>query len=153
MELPKITIYTDGACKGNPGLGGWAAILMQDVNGEIREKIISGSHAQTTNNIMELTAVAEGLESLKKPCRVEVHSDSAYIVNAFSQRWVDQWQRNGWKTAQKKPVKNRELWERIIRQTTVHRVIFKKVKGHAGDHYNERVDALANRACETLILP
>ncbi len=152
-DLPKVTIYTDGACKGNPGPGGWAAILMQDVNGQLREKIITGSQSVTTNNIMELTAVAEGLESLKKACRVELFTDSAYIVNAFRQRWTDQWIRNGWKTAQKTPVRNRELWERIIRQTEIHRVSFRKVRGHAGDHHNERADALASRACENLTQP
>lgn len=148
-----VTIYTDGACKGNPGPGGWAAILTQNINGELREKIITGSLPMTTNNIMELTAVAESLETLKKACRVELHTDSAYIVNAFRQRWVDQWMRNGWKTAQKKPVKNQELWERIIRQTEIHDVRFVKVKGHSGDHHNERADALANKACENLCNP
>ncbi len=150
MNLPEVTIYTDGACRGNPGPGGWAAILMQNMNGEPREKIVSGYVDNTTNNIMELTAVAEALEALKKPCRVTLWSDSAYIVNAFLQRWTDQWQRNGWMTAQKKPVKNRELWERIIRQRGIHRVTFRKVKGHAGDAHNERVDALANEAIDRM---
>lgn len=151
-SLPEVTIYTDGACRGNPGPGGWAAILMQNVNGEPREKIVSGSAQNTTNNIMELTAVAEGLESLKKTCRVTLWSDSAYIVNAFLQRWTDQWQRNGWMTAQKKPVKNRGLWERIIRQCGIHRVTFRKVKGHAGDPNNERADALANTAIDRMYM-
>lgn len=142
--LPEVTIYTDGACHGNPGAGGWAAILLQNCKGQIIEKIISGASAKTTNNIMELTAVAEALDALKTPCRVQLYSDSAYIVNAFEQDWISRWQANGWKNAQKQPVKNRELWERIIRQCAIHEVHFHKVKGHAGDPYNERVDALAN---------
>ena len=144
-NLSHVTIYTDGACKGNPGKGSWAAVLISE---DGAEKEIHGIHGHTTNNRMELTAVAEALRTLKRPCSVTLHSDSAYIVNAFQQHWVDHWQRNGWRTADKSPVKNRELWEAIIESCRSHRVRFEKVKGHAGIHYNERVDQLANEALQ-----
>lgn len=142
-HLPKVTIYTDGACKGNPGRGSWAAVLISE---DGKEKEISGIAENTTNNQMELTGVVEALKALKRPCRVTLHSDSAYIVNAFRQNWTDKWQSNGWRTADKSPVKNRELWETIIALCQIHEVAFEKVKGHAGIHYNERVDRLANEA-------
>ncbi len=147
-DLPHVTIYTDGACKGNPGRGSWAAVLLFEKDGHRTEKEISGVHSHTTNNQMELTGVIEALKCLKHPCRVTLYSDSAYIVNAFQQRWVDNWQRNGWKNSSKEPVKNRDLWEELIALVGRHKVTFAKVKGHAGVHYNERVDTLANLALE-----
>ncbi|KAB2881136.1 ribonuclease HI [bacterium] len=146
--IPHVTIYTDGACKGNPGKGSWAAVLLfENVNGKVKKEI-SGIQMQTTNNQMELTAVIEALQCLKQPCKVTLYSDSAYIVNAFRQRWITNWQRNGWKTKTKEPVKNRELWENLLNLCARHDVTFAKVKGHAGVHYNERVDELANLALE-----
>lgn len=147
-HFPHVTIYTDGACKGNPGKGSWAAVLLFEKDGHKLEKEISGTSPHTTNNQMELTGVIEALRNLKQPCRVTLYSDSAYIVNAFHQRWVEKWQRNGWKNSSKDPVKNRELWEELIELCERHKVTFAKVKGHAGIHYNERVDTLANLALE-----
>lgn len=146
--MNEVTIYTDGACKGNPGAGAWAAITIERHNGRIVEKEWSGGEPRTTNNRMELTAVLMGLRSIDEPSQVTLFSDSAYIVNAFRERWVDHWQRNGWRTAAKTPVKNRDLWEEIIRLCRFHRVRFEKVKGHAGDHYNELADRLANAILE-----
>ncbi len=140
-------VYTDGACKGNPGKGAWAAIVLKHGTNEVLREL-SGTSDRTTNNIMELTAVAEGLKTLVEPAHVVVYSDSAYIVNAFRDGWIRTWQRNGWKTKDKAPVKNRELWEEIVRLTTLHRVQFEKVKGHSGDRFNERVDELANLALQ-----
>ncbi len=141
---PQITVYTDGACSGNPGPGGWGVLLQW--NG--KEKTLSGGETHTTNNRMELTAVIRALESLKKPCRVAIHSDSALIINAFTQGWVDNWLRRGWKKADKKPVENRELWEQLIRAMKPHDVEWVKVKGHADDERNNRVDRLAVEACK-----
>ncbi len=141
---PHITVYTDGACSGNPGPGGWGVLLQW--NG--KEKTLSGGETHTTNNRMELTAVIRALESLKKPCRVAIHSDSALIINAFTQGWVDNWLRRGWKKADKKPVENRELWEQLIRAMKPHDVEWVKVKGHADDERNNRVDRLAVEACK-----
>ncbi len=143
---PHVTIYTDGACKGNPGRGSWAAILLQERDGEKVIKEISGVEEKTTNNKMELTAAIESLKLLKLPCDVILYSDSAYMVNAFNQNWIRNWQRNGWRTADKSPVANRELWEILILLTHEHKVVFEKVKGHSGDYYNERVDRLCNIA-------
>lgn len=146
--VPHVTIYTDGACKGNPGKGSWAAVLLFEKETHKLEKEISGVNPHTTNNQMELTAVVEALKCLKQTCKVTIYSDSAYIVNAFQQRWVENWQRNGWRTKTKEPVKNRELWEALLDLCDRHQVTFAKVKGHAGVHYNERVDELANLALE-----
>ncbi len=143
---PNVTIYTDGACKGNPGRGSWAAVLIQERDGEKTIKEISGVVETTTNNQMELTAAIEALKALKISCRVMLVSDSAYMVNAFNQKWIANWQRNGWRTADKSPVANRNLWEVLIVLTGTHDVSFQKVKGHAGDFYNERVDQLCNLA-------
>jgi ribonuclease HI len=143
-SLPEVTIYADGACKGNPGPGAWAAVLITRRNGAPVEKEISGAEPQTTNNRMELRAVIEALKCLRLRSRVTVYSDSAYLVNAFDRRWVHNWLRNGWKTQGKSPVKNRELWEELLHLVEQHDVRFEKVKGHAGDVYNERVDRLAN---------
>ena len=138
----KIIIYTDGACSGNPGPGGWGAILMYKDN----LKEINGGNIDTTNNIMEITAVIEGLKMLKKPCVVEVYSDSAYVVNTFKNEWIETWQKNNWRTSDKKPVKNKELWEELYELTKIHTVEFIKVKGHSDNEYNNRCDELAREA-------
>lgn len=140
--MEEITIYTDGACSGNPGPGGWGAILMYKDN----MKEISGGKKDTTNNVMELTAVIEALKLLKFPCKVNLYSDSAYVVNAFLQNWVINWQKNNWKTSDKKDVKNKELWKELIELCNIHNVKFIKVKGHADNKYNNRCDELARNA-------
>ena len=137
--MKKVTLYTDGACSGNPGRGGWGAVLLFGAF----EKQMSGVNENTTNNQMELTAVIEGLKALKEPCEVLVYSDSAYVVNAFNNNWIEGWQKNNWRNSKKDPVANRELWEELISLTNIHKVIFNKVKGHAGDKYNEICDSLA----------
>ena len=144
--MEEITIYTDGACSGNPGPGGWGAILMYKDN----KKEISGAKKDTTNNVMELTAVIEALKLLKYPCKVSLYSDSAYVVNAFLQKWIFGWQKNNWKTADKKDVKNKELWQELVKLTRTHDVTFIKVKGHADNEYNNRCDELARKAILTL---
>ncbi len=144
--MKEVTIYTDGACSGNPGPGGWGAILMYNEN----SKEISGAQNNTTNNIMEITAVLEALKLLKEECNVKVYSDSAYVVNAFNQGWINNWQKNNWKTANKEPVKNRELWEELYELTNRHKVEFIKVKGHSDNEYNNRCDFLATSAIKTL---
>ena len=143
-ELKEVMIYTDGACSGNPGAGGWGAVLLF---GDHRLEI-SGGEAETTNNRMELLAVIEGLRRLKYPCRVDVYSDSAYVVNAFLQNWVDDWSRSGWKKADKKPVLNTDLWQTLISLTQTHEVTFHKVKGHADNELNNRCDELARNAID-----
>ena len=135
----KYTIYTDGACSGNPGVGGYCAILMY--NGA--EKVVSGYELETTNNRMELLAVIKGLEALKETCMVNVYSDSQYVVDAFLQNWVFSWQQNGWKTAGKKAVKNPDLWLRLLELYNVHEVTFIKVKGHSDNEFNNRCDKIA----------
>lgn len=135
-------MYTDGACSGNPGPGGWGALLIW--NG--KEKELSGGEHDTTNNRMEMRAVIEGLKILKRPCHVKIHSDSALIVNTFNQNWIDNWQKKGWKKADKKPVENRDLWEAMLRAMKPHDVEWIKVKGHSGNELNDRVDALAVNA-------
>ena len=142
--MKEVTIYTDGACSGNPGPGGWGAVLRY--NG--KEKEISGGEAMTTNNRMELMAVIVALEALNRPCEVEVHSDSQYVVNAFNKHWIDGWKKRGWKTANKQPVKNRDLWERLLAAKSKHKVEFIWVKGHAGHELNERCDELATTAAD-----
>ena len=141
-EKKRVILYTDGACSGNPGAGGWGAILL--FNGHERE--LSGGEAQTTNNRMELMAVIKGLEALKYPCKVEIYSDSAYTVNAFTNGWITSWEKNGWRKANHKAVLNVDLWQRLLQLTKVHEVEFKKVKGHADNEYNNRCDALARGA-------
>ena len=140
--MEKVTIYTDGACSGNPGPGGWGAILMYKGN----QKEISGGMKNTTNNIMELTAVIEGLKMLKFECEVDLYSDSAYVVNGFKQGWIYNWVKNNWKTANKEPVKNKEIWEELYNLTKKHKVNFIKVKGHSDNKYNNRCDELARQA-------
>ena len=140
--MDEITIYTDGACSGNPGPGGWGTILMY----KNIKKEISGGLPETTNNIMEITAVIEGLKLLKHPCKVNLYSDSAYVVNAFTQGWIYNWIKNGWKTSSKEPVKNKELWQELYNLTKIHEVKFIKVKGHSDNEYNNRCDELARNA-------
>ena len=140
--MKHVTLYTDGACSGNPGPGGGGAVLLY---GEYRKEL-SGGERETTNNRMELTAVIEGLRALKEPCRVDIYSDSAYIVNAFTQGWIGGWERNGWKKADKKPVQNADLWQMLLELTGIHKVIFHKVKGHADNELNNRCDELARAA-------
>ncbi len=137
--MKEVTIYTDGACSGNPGPGGWAAILMHGS----QERVITGSENPTTNNRMELAAVVESLRVLKEKCKIFVHTDSAYVANAFNQGWIEGWLKNGWRTANKKPVKNKDLWVDLLSQMDRHEVEFVKVKGHADDDLNNRVDRLA----------
>lgn len=143
--MEKVIIYTDGACSGNPGPGGWGAILMYHEN----KKEISGGQKDTTNNIMELTAVIEGLKALKFPCEVELYSDSAYVVNAFDKGWIYNWVKNNWKTAGKESVKNQELWQELYELTKTHKVKFHKVKGHSDNEYNNRCDELARNAIKS----
>ena len=137
--MKSVKIYTDGACSGNPGPGGWAAILIASG----REKEISGFEASTTNNRMELTAAIEALKVLKVPCRVSLFSDSSYLVNAFLENWMDNWKRNGWKNASKAPVSNSDLWHILDELSGIHDVRWVKVKGHSDDPYNNRCDKLA----------
>jgi ribonuclease HI len=145
---PDITVYTDGACSGNPGPGGWAAIIADDGV----ERIVSGADPRTTNQRMELMAAIEGLAAIPGRRRVHVYTDSAYVMNCFEQRWWDRWEKNGWLGAGKKPVTNRDLWERLIAETRRHEVVWHKVRGHSGDVMNDRVDALARGAIATLTL-
>ena len=140
--MDEVIIYTDGACSGNPGPGGWGAILMYKDS----KKAISGGNKNTTNNIMEMTAVIEALKLLKHPCKVKLYSDSAYVVNAFLQNWTKNWIKNNWKTSDKKDVKNKELWQELIELTKIHNVTFIKVKGHSDNEYNNRCDELARAA-------
>lgn len=138
-ERPGVEIFTDGACSGNPGPGGWAAILVASG----KEKEISGGEASTTNNRMELTAAIEALKKLKQPCRVSIYSDSAYLVNAFLQGWIASWKRNGWKNSARQQVSNMDLWLELDRLSSVHDITWCKVKGHADHEYNNRCDAMA----------
>ena len=137
--MEEVIIYTDGACSGNPGPGGWGAILMIGDH----KKEISGGKKDTTNNVMELTAVIEALKLLKRPCKVQLYSDSAYVVNAFLQDWISGWIKKNWKTAGNDPVKNKELWQELYGLTKIHDVTFHKVKGHADNEFNNRCDELA----------
>lgn len=140
----KVVIYTDGSSRGNPGPGGYGAVLRYtDPAGVLHERELSQGYARTTNNRMELMAAIAALEALKRPCEVEVHSDSQYVVNAFNQHWVDGWQRRGWKNAKKEPVKNPDLWKRLIAAAKSHDVRWVWVRGHAGAELNERCDQLA----------
>lgn len=144
--MKKVIIYTDGACSGNPGPGGWAAVLLFEGN----KKEISGGKKNTTNNIMELTAIIEGLKALKEECEVEIYSDSAYSVNAFNQGWIYNWMKKGWKKADGSKVKNQELWQELYELTKKHKVVFNKVKGHSDVKLNNRCDELARKAIENL---
>lgn len=148
--MKKVILYTDGACRGNgkeSTIGGYGIVLIyRDVRKEIKK-----AFKNTTNNIMELSAVVEGLSLLKEPCDVEVYSDSAYVVNAINNKWIDSWLKNGWKTANKTPVKNKELWQQLIELLKKHKVKFIKVKGHSDNELNNRCDELANEAMDELI--
>ena len=145
-ESPKtvVTIYTDGGASPNPGLGGWAAVLLSPAHGAERE--LWGAEADTTNNRMELTAAIQALRALKRPCQVELHTDSTYLRNAFERGWIEKWRRNGWRTATREPVQNQDLWEELWDLSQVHTVRWHWVKGHAQDPHNERCDALVQRA-------
>lgn len=140
--MSEVEIYTDGACSGNPGPGGWAALLR---SGE-HEKELSGGEAVTTNQRMEMKAALAGLQALKWSCRVNIYSDSAYLINAFRQGWLYKWQNNGWRTAAGGPVQNRDLWIELLNQTNRHEVSWHKVAGHTGNPQNERCDILARAA-------
>jgi ribonuclease HI len=137
-DLPFVEIFTDGACRGNPGPGGWAALLR---TGD-KEREIKGGEPHTTNNRMELRAAIEALNALKRPCRVEVHTDSNYVRDGIT-KWIHGWTRNGWRTADRKPVKNADLWQELIEAAARHQVLWHWVKGHSGHPENDRVDALA----------
>ncbi len=137
--MKKVTIYTDGACSGNPGPGGWAAILIY----KDKKLELSGYEAHTTNNRMELLAPIEALSRLKEPCIVDIYSDSAYLTNAFLQNWLGNWVRRGWIKSDKKPVENRDLWENLLKLANIHRISWHKVKGHADNPLNNRCDELA----------
>jgi ribonuclease HI len=140
--MKRVTIHTDGGCKGNPGPGGYGAVL---VSGKHRKEISAG-YRLTTNNRMELRAAIAAIELLTQPCEVELHSDSKYIIDAMTKNWLAGWQRRGWKTAANQPVKNRDLWTRLMAATAPHRMDWRWVKGHAGHAENERCDELANLA-------
>ena len=142
-DQPRVEMWTDGACKGNPGVGGWGAWMRF---GD-QEKELWGGEAATTNNRMELTAVIEGLRALRRPCLVTLHVDSTYVMNGLT-KWLPGWKRNGWLTGEKKPVKNQELWQALDTEVQRHHVTWVWVKGHAGDPGNERADALANRGVD-----
>ena len=144
--LKKVEIWTDGACSCNPGPGGWAAIL----NYKGIEKAISGGMLDTTNNVMELTAVIKGLKALTEKCDVTLYSDSSYVVNAITENWLSSWQKNGFKTANKKPVKNQELWEELAELLKKQNVEFVHVKGHADNVNNNRCDKLAREEIQKL---
>tara|TARA_B100000989_G_C19530730_1_gene469646 strand:+ start:5037 stop:5480 length:444 start_codon:yes stop_codon:yes gene_type:complete len=144
MSLTEVIIYTDGACSGNPGPGGWGALLRH--NG--REKVLSGGEAHTTNNRMEMMAVIEAIRAIKKPCLLKIHSDSALIINAMTKGWLESWQSKGWKKADKKPVENRDLWVELLNVIGAHQVEWVKVRGHSGIPDNERVDQIAVQAAK-----
>lgn len=144
--MKQITIYTDGACSGNPGDGGYGAILMY--GDYVKE--ISGGERNTTNNRMEMKAVIEALKMLKEPCEVEVYSDSAYVVNAFNENWIENWRTRNWRKSDGKAVLNVELWQALIKLTNKHSVKFVKVKGHSDNEYNNRCDELARGAIDAL---
>jgi ribonuclease HI len=143
---PVVTIYTDGACKGNPGAGGWGALL--EMNGT--EKELFGGETHTTNNRMELTAVIRALAALKRPCKVALHTDSKYVQQGISS-WIHGWKKNGWRTADKKPVKNADLWKTLDEVAQPHDIEWLWVKGHAGHNGNERADQLANRGVASVM--
>ncbi len=147
--MKSVTAYTDGSCLGNPGAGGWGAVLTY---GTARREM-SGGFARTTNNRMEITAVIEALLALKEPCSVELWTDSQYVAKAVRDGWLANWQRNGWKTAAKKPVRNRDLWMKLDTQLKRHDVAFRWLKGHAGHPENERCDELARSAAQAPDLP
>ena len=135
-----VSLYTDGACKGNPGKGGWGVLMRYGSH----EKELFGGEAHTTNNRMELTAIIQGLAALKRPCAVVIYTDSQYVKNGM-EKWIHGWKKNGWKTAAKQPVKNEDLWQQLDRLAAQHQIQWQWVRGHAGHAENERADALANQ--------
>ena len=143
--MKQVEIYTDGACKGNPGPGGWGALLRMGAH----EKELSGGEADTTNNRMEMTAIIRGLSALIEPCRVELYSDSKYVIDGIT-KWVDGWKRKGWITASKKPVRNADLWHELIEVAARHEVRWIWVKGHSGHPENDRVDRLASNEADRI---
>ena len=153
--MQKVTIYTDGSARGNPdGPGGYGAILRYvDSRGEVHERELSQGYEKTTNNRMEMMGVIAALEALRRPCQIDLYTDSQYVVNAFEKGWIRNWQKNGWKTASKEPVKNKELWERMLKAAQGHDLTFHWVKGHAGHPENERCDRLAVAAYQKTDLP
>lgn len=144
--MKHVIIYTDGACSGNPGPGGWGAVL---IYGEIRREM-SGAEASTTNNRMELTAAIKALEALKTACAVDLYSDSAYLINAYKQNWLTNWVRRGWLKADKKPVENVDLWKHLLELSALHTIVWHKVKGHADNPENNLCDRLATDAVKRL---
>lgn len=144
--MKHVTIYTDGACRGNPGPGGWGVVLLYRGN----EKLLSGATSETTNNRMELTAAIEALNSLKEPCRVDLYTDSQYLQKGIKE-WVDQWKRREWRRADKSPVKNADLWKALDASATKHDVSWHWVKGHSGHPENDKADSLANEAIDKLL--
>lgn len=155
--MPEVIIYTDGSSRGNPGPGGYGAVLQfKDSAGTLHQKELSAGYTLTTNNRMELMGVIAALEALNRPCQVLVNSDSQYVVRAFNEHWIEGWQAKGWKSANKKPVKNVDLWQRLLAAKAQHEVKFLWVKGHAGTDLNERCDELAvaaaSRPAEELLL-
>jgi ribonuclease HI len=145
-SLMHVEIYTDGACSGNPGPGGWAAILLY----REREKPLAGGEPATTNNRMELTAAIEGLKLLNRPCSVTLYSDSSYMIDALSKGWLERWKLNQWKTTGKDDVKNKDLWEELVKLSAQHSIEWRKVKGHSDNEYNNRCDALARAEIKKL---
>ena len=137
--MKELDIYTDGACSGNPGPGGWGVVLLYQGN----RKELSGYQPETTNNRMELFAAIQGLSTLKESCIVNLYSDSSYLINAFEKHWIDNWQRNGWKTSTKQPVENQDLWKLLLIHVRKHQVRFIKVKGHSDNVNNNRCDEMA----------
>jgi ribonuclease HI len=144
--MDKIKIYTDGACKGNPGVGGWGALLIAGKH----EKELFGGEKETTNNRMELMAVIQALGALKRPCQIDLHTDSQYVLKGITE-WMDGWKAKGWKTASKAPVKNVDLWQELDAACRLHKIQWIWVKGHAGDAGNERADELANKGVESVL--
>lgn len=145
--MKEVILYTDGACSGNPGPGGWGALLIWNGN----ERELSGGEPNTTNNRMEMKAIIEGLRALKEKCHVKIHSDSALIINAFNQNWIKNWQNRGWRKSNKKPVENQDLWKEMLKVMAPHKIDWIKVKGHSTNELNNRVDRIAVAASKQYI--
>jgi ribonuclease HI len=146
MNIPNVEIYTDGACSGNPGVGGWASVLLYGQN----KKELYGNAKETTNNRMELTAVIEALKALKRPCNVTLYSDSKYVIDSINKDWVYKWEANNWIKSDRKPALNTDLWKELLVLLELYRVKFVWVKGHNGNEYNERCDELAVKAIKEI---